>query len=495
VAARIGQAEVLDAARRWLALGPTPGETTIQAPEAEAAYQKGFVWVLGALGRASIAPDIADFAFGCFRKIPQIGAVSHRVGNACVNALAAMPGLDGVAQLSRLATRVKYDVARRLIEKAMNEAAERNQVSRDDLEAMAVPTFGLNASGVRIEGLGDCEARLTIGREGASLIWSREGKSLKSAPSNVKEEHAELLKHLNRTVKEMDGQIAAQRSRLERQLISEGTCAIERWKPWYLDHPLVSHFANRLIWEFEEDGGTRTAVPWKGNLVDWAGHPVQPSAQARVRMWHPIRSDVQTILSWRCWLEDHQVRQPFKQAHREVYLLTDAERETETYSNRFASHIIRQHQFASLCRERGWKFKVMGDWDSHNAPSLDLIQYNLQAKFDVESPEAVDDESTTAHGIYLAIRTGRVEFVRLETTEPNKLESGPFGLSFPKKYLGLRRRAPLRLEEVPALVFSEVMRDCDLFVGVTSIGTDPTFNRDHPDDPHLPTGNSSHSAI
>jgi hypothetical protein len=35
-------------------------------------------------------------------------------------------------------------------------------------------------------------------------------------------------------------------------------------------------------------------------------------------------------------------------------------------------------------------------------------------------------------------------------------------------------------------VFSEVMRDCDLFVGVTSIGTDPAWNRNHPDDPHLP---------
>jgi hypothetical protein len=490
VTARIGQAEVLDAARRWLALGPTPGETMIQAQEEEASYQKGFVWVLGALGDASIAPDIANFAFGCFRKIPMIGAVSHRVGNACVNALAAMPGFDGVAQLSRLAARVKYDVARRLIEKAMNEAAERNQVSRDDLEAMAVPTFGLvnlgAASGVRIERVGDCEASLTIGSEGASLIWSRQGKALKSPPANVKEEHAELLKDLNRRVKELDGQVSAQRSRLERQLISQGTCSIERWKPWYLDHPLVSHFATRLIWEFEEGGETQTAIPWQGNLVDWAGHAVLPSEQARVRMWHPIRSDVQAILSWRCWLEDHQVRQPFKQAHREVYLLTDAERETESYSNRFASHIIRQHQFASLCRERGWKFKVMGDWDSHNTPSLDLTQYNLQARFNVESPEAEDDESTTAHGIYLAICTGRVDFVRLEATQPDKMEPGPFGLTFPKKFRGLRPKAALRLQEVPALVFSEVMRDCDLFVGVTSIGTDPAWNRDHPDDPHLP---------
>ncbi len=483
---RIGQAEVLDAAWRWLALGPTPGETTIQAPEGEASYQKGFIWVLGALGDASIAPDIANFAFGCFRKIPMIGAVSHRVGNACVNALAAMPGLDGVAQLSRLAGRVKYDVARRLIEKAMNEAAERNHVSRDDLEAMAVPAFGLDAAGVRMERVGDCEARLAIGREGASLLWTREGKALKSAPADVKEQHAELLQDLNRGLKELGGQITAQRSRLERQLISEGTCSFERWKPWYLDHPLVSHFATRLIWEFEADGETQTAIPWQGNLVDWAGQAVQPSTQARVRLWHPIRSDVQTILSWRCWLEDHQVRQPFKQAHREVYLLTDAERETETWSNRFASHIIRQHQFAALCTERGWKFKVMGDWDSHNTPSLDLPQYNLQARFGVESPEANEDESTTAHGIYLAIRTGRVEFVPLEAPEPDKAEPGPFGLTFPKKFRALRRRAALHLADIPQLVFSEVMRDCDLFVGVTSIGTDPAWNRDHPDDPHLP---------
>lgn len=490
LAGRIGQPEVLDAARRWLALGPTPGETTIQSPEGEATYQKGFVWVLGALGDASIAPDIADFAFACFRKIPMIGAVSHRAGNACVNALAAMRGLDGVAQLSRLAARVKYDVARRLIEKAMNEAAERNQVSRDDLEAMAVPTFGLvnpgAAAGVRTEQVGDCEASLTIGREGASLTWSRDGKSLKSVPANVKQEHSELLKDLNRIVKELDGQVSAQRSRLERQLMSEGTCSFERWKPWYLDHPLVSHFAARLIWEFQENGETRTAVPWQGNLVDWAGNIMQLSRQARVRMWHPIRSDVQTILSWRCWLEDHAVRQPFKQAHREVYLLTDAERETGTYSNRFASHIIRQHQFVSLCRERGWKFKVMGAWDSHNTPTLDLAQHKLQAKFHVESPETEDAESTTAHGIYLAISTGRIEFVSLEDPKPDKAEPGPFGTSLPRKFRGLPRRARLRLEQIPPLVFSEVMRDCDLFVGVTSIGTDPAWNRDHPNDPHLP---------
>ena len=82
----------------------------LQVPNEEADYQKGFIWTLGAVGDASMAAGIADFAFACFRKIPQIGAVSHRVGNACVNALAAMPGLDAVTQISRLGMRVKYNV-------------------------------------------------------------------------------------------------------------------------------------------------------------------------------------------------------------------------------------------------------------------------------------------------------------------------------------------------------------------------------------------------
>src|SRR6201999_3326693 len=100
-------------------------------------------------------------------------------------------------------------------------------------------------------------------------------------------------------------------------------------------------------------------VMWsRGSLVDWAGNKMAVEPSAPIRLWHPIRSDVQTILSWRCRLEDEGIRKPFKQAHREVYLLTDAERETATYSNRFAAHIVRQHQFSALCRERSWKFKV-----------------------------------------------------------------------------------------------------------------------------------------
>ncbi len=462
----IGRREFLEAADRWLALGPMPEmPSQLQVPDEEADYQKGFIWTLGALGDASLAPGIADFAFACFRKIPQIGAVSHRVGNACVNALAAMPGLDAVTQISRLAMRVKYDVARRLIEKALVRAAERNHVGRDDLEAMSVPSFGLNQTGARIETIGSCEARLAVEDGIASLSWWREGTPLKAAPNEVKTNHAAALADLKKAAKELQAVLSTQRLRLERQLLSQSSCRFEQWKEWYLNHPVTSAFTKCLIWEIQTGDASQTAMWWRDGLVDWAERPVTAAPDSAVRLWHPIRAQVQEVLSWRCFLEDRSIRQPFKQAHREVYLLTDAERETETYSNRFAGHIVRQHQFSALCRERGWQFNLMGEWDSHNTPYLELPRYNLRAEFDVEFSEGAD---VSGHMVYTTIGTDRMQFFPIEAKRKR------FELRPPAK--------PLRLADIPAVVFSEVMRDADLMVGVTSIGADPTWAVDHQDE-------------
>ena len=96
-----------------------------------------------------------------------------------------------------------------------------------------------------------------------------------------------------------------------------------------------------------------------------------------VRLWHAIGSPAEAVLGWRRRLDEHQITQPFKQAHREVYVLTDAELQTHTYSNRFAAHVLRQHQFAALCQSRGWRYRLMGAFDSHNTPTIDLPRHGF----------------------------------------------------------------------------------------------------------------------
>jgi hypothetical protein len=404
---RLGRDEFRRCAQQWLALGPMPETPGQQVPEDEADYQKGFLWVIGATGDTSLSKDLGDFAEACLKKIPQIGAVSQRVGNACVNVLAIMPGLSAVSELSRLAVRVKYDVAQRLIEKALAEAALANGVSRDDLQAMSVP----------------------------STLPPAEGTKDKKAH------------------KEYQTLLTTQRLRLEGLLGSEAYTDAQNWHHWYLDHVVLGEFAKRLIWEI----GDKSAIWHETNMVDWAGQPVEIPANAPIRLWHPIRADLQTVMSWRCWLEDHHIQQPFKQAHREVYLLTEAERATHDISNRFAAHVIRQHQFAALAREQGWDFKLMGAWDSHNNPQRDIPRFGLSAEWEVDFPH--NEQNVSAHMVYMLIHTGSLRFYK----------SGS--------------REALSLESIPPLVLSETLRDLDLFTSVCSIGTDPLWGQNNPGGP------------
>ena len=207
--------------------------------------------------------------------------------------------------------------------------------------------------------------------------------------------------------------------------------------------------ARRLIWNFD---GT-AAIPAGEGLVDADGKPFEPEEEATVSLWHPIDRSPDDVLAWRRRLAALEITQPFKQAHREIYVLTEAEMETRDYSNRFAAHVLRQHQFSALCQARGWRYSLQGDWDSHNVPERSLPGRDISIAFAVD-PVATDRQHNY---VYQYVTTDRVLF-----------------------HDGTGER--LDLVEVPPLLFSELMRDVDLFVGVASIGNDPEWQDRGPDD-------------
>jgi hypothetical protein len=446
----LGRGPFLESAVRWLALGVSPNRAGVQISSGEADFQAGFLWFLVEQTDERLPGLLAGFAESALKKVPMLGAVSQKVGNACVNVLSELPGLRPVSQLSRLSQRVKYDTAQRLIDKALTRAAACAGVSREQLEEMCVPDCGIGSDGAFTERFGDYSVRVSIeATTSAALAWSdAQGRVLKSVPPSVKERYGAEWKDLQKSVKDMEKMLAAQRARIERLLLTQRSLSIETLTTCYLDQPLLADMARRLIWQFDSGLGVWRA----GRIIDDAERPIDLAAQKTARLWHPASSNVETIFHWRCWLEDHRICQPFKQAHREVYLITDAERQTRTYSNRFAGHVLRQHVFAALCEQRGWSFRVMGQWDSHNTPTMELPQLGLQVQFEVNFPE--NESEVSGHSVYLLIRTGSVRFLS-----------------------GL---APQPLESVPLIAFSEVMRDVDLFTGISSIGSDPAWGQQDP---------------
>lgn len=452
----------------WSEWSPNPN---LMLNDSNADILKGLVWVCGLREDAEIARSLMNLAISAYKKVPMIGPRCVRVGNACVWALGQMR-MEGVGQLAILKLKVKFGTAQKLIGYSLQETAKKVGLSADELEEMSVPTYGLAEVGFSRETFGDFTAELAVtGTNSAEIRWfNKDGKQQKSVPAFVKENHAEELKELTNAVKDIKKMLPAQRDRIENLYLEEKRWDYKTWRERYLEHPLVGTIARRLIWQFD---GLTTAIFADGKLVDVEGKEINFSNDSQVELWHPIHSAMQEVLNWREFLEKHEIRQPFKQAHREIYVLTDAEIRTDVYSNRFAAHIIKQHQFNALCGQRNWKnqLRIMADADFH-APMRSLPKHNLRAEFWVEaigSDYGVDSNET---GTYLYLATDQVRFYPVNA--PLHYGHG-YGGGFYEGYGDTRQIEPLALDKIPPLVFSEIMRDVDMFVGVCSIGNDPNW--------------------
>ena len=118
---------------------------------------------------------------------------------------------------------------------------------------------------------------------------------------------------------------------------------------------------------------------------------------------------------------------------------------------------MRQHQFASLCRDRGWDYRLMGaGFDGANVPTKKLDPWNMRVEFYVDLPSdrdqslldsALGDQSGA--GINLFVGSDQVRFYR-DARE-------------------------VAIDDVPAILYSEVMRDVDLFTSVCAVGEDETW--------------------
>ncbi|MFI6939420.1 DUF4132 domain-containing protein [Streptomyces sp. NPDC050418] len=409
------------------------------------------------------------------RKVPGLGPRNPKVANACVVALARTEGEAALAELARLATRLTYKGTLKVLNSGLDQRAKALGLTREEIEELAVPAYGLTEVGRSVHQLGDAAAELLVRGSKATLTWTNAaGKTVKSPPATVRRDHPDELKELKAAVKDIDKMLGAQAERLDRQFLARRTWAYDKWRAQYLDHPLLGTLARRLLWTVDgqpvgyADGELRT-------LTD---EPV--TAGMQVELWHPIHHGPDGIVAWRDWLERHGITQPFKQAHREVYLLTDAERNTGTYSNRFAAHILRQHQFNSLAALRGWHAKLRLSVDDEYPPAYkELPQWGLRAEYWIEGIGDDWGADLTDSGSYLRVRTDQVRFYPIDAPHNSAHAGGG------EYRMWLRGGAEpvdaLPLADIPPLALSEVLRDVDLFVGVASVGNDPTWQDGGPE--------------
>ncbi|MFF4563149.1 DUF4132 domain-containing protein [Streptomyces sp. NPDC001435] len=366
-----------------------------------------------------------------------------KLTGAAINALAETGDPASLEALWRLRSRIKHRALRKQLDTALVRAAGKQGITAEQLVERSVPDHGLTPGGSLERELGGHRVRVAI-EEAATvrLTFTRpDGGTSRTAPAAVKDGFPDELQELRTLAKEVRGTLSAERARVEALMSAGREWPYDEWCRHYRDHPVTGTLVRGLIWEFQDSDGEWRAV------APMAEPPGEPE---RVRLWHPIRASTNDIRAWRERLVAERLRQPFKQAFREIYLLTPAEEETGTYSNRFAAHIVHYRQLYALFKERGWQANFLGRYDGgHDGEA--------RAEFgDGEWRACFHHEPAADDGGGYAPEHAATDQVRFERRDGRRWREVP-------------------LAEVPPLVFSEAMRDVDLFVGVTSIAADPDW--------------------
>lgn len=421
---------------------------------------KGMIWSIALMSDKELLQNLTKLIERSYEKIQGVGPAAASVGNAGLWVLSNTEGLEGVNYLSRLRLRIRQANTQALIAKYLQEAATKRGMTTADIEDLAADDFGLT-EGVRSESFGDFMAELVVVGIGKTEIrWKKpDGTYQKSEPSVAKTQFAEQLKTLKADAKQIQISLTVQRDRIDRQFRVVRWMPFEHFQNCYFKHGLLSFLSKKLIWEFKIGENDIKIGFWHGeNWCDTEGGILEIPMNCVIKIWHPAEHTVTEVQRWRALLETFQIQQPMKQAHREVYWLTAAEENTRTYSNRFAGHILKQHQFNSLAKLRGWRYSLLGAYDKGYDSEKAIIEIP-EAGFKVEFwvSEVNQDDQWNDTGIWNYISTDQVRFIRLPTPENPRLdEVSP-------------------LSEVPTLLFSEILRDVDMFVGVASVGNDPAW--------------------
>lgn len=288
----------------------------------------------------------------------------------------------------------------------------------------------------------DVEVCLAVDGDGKSEILCRkDGKMLKSLPSKyrkqayvleVKEAHKKLKEQYVRTKKLME------------EAMEHGDLFTAAETRGLFQNPVVKAILAPLVFACGEKlGFVRTDLEDGGNccLVDCDGQNYSLKADDTLRIVHPL--DFYRAGVWHDYqkaLFDRQIRQPFKQVFRELYVKMPEELEM-TYSRMFAGNQIQPQKTVGCLKGRRW----VADFEQ----GLQKVFYKeniiaqIYALADWFSPSDIE-----APTLEMVVFSDRKTF------------------------------APIVIKDVPDLVYSEVMRDVDLAVSVAHAGgVDPETSR------------------
>ena len=280
--------------------------------------------------------------------------------------------------------------------------------------------------------LEDISIYIEISEEGKGKIVCEKGdKKLKSIPASIKKDSYVL--QLKDIVKELKNQYNRSRKTLEDAMENQIMFRAKDLKE-LLKHPIIYPLIKNLVFIKKSSEKLELGFYREGNLISYDGKSISLNDDEKLRLAHCL--DLYNSGGWsnyQKYLFDNKIQQPFKQIFRELYVKTEDERNKDC-SLRYEGHKIYVKKVIGALKSRSWVI-------AQELEGLQKVYYKeniivkMHALADWIYPS--DTEITTLEDVVFYDRD-----------------------TFEEK----------RIEDVPDIIFSEVMRDIDLAVSVGYFG-------------------------
>ncbi len=265
----------------------------------------------------------------------------------------------------------------------------------------------------------DISVHISINKEGiAELVCEKEGKKLSSVPAKLKKDT--YITECKEVVSALKNQFKRAKASLEQSMVNRDAFEFRELKQ-LVEHPVIAPLLQKLLFVSGKRSGAFC------ELLDLPD-------SASVNIAHPY--DLYTASVWlECqhYAFEHQLVQPFKQIFRELYLINEDERAEKTISRRYAGHQVQPQKTVALLKGRGWTV----DYEE----GLQRVYYK-------------ENIIATMYAAADWFSPSDIEAPTLETVQ----------------FFDRKTHKPLPFENIPPVIFSEVMRDIDLVISVAHIG-------------------------
>lgn len=284
--------------------------------------------------------------------------------------------------------------------------------------------------------LDEIELMISVDENGkSSLLCRKDGSLLKSVPAKYKKN--ETVQEFQKVTKTLKEQYSRTKQMMEQAM--EDETAFEVWEFWELfKNPVTRPVTEPLVVKVLEKQNTKEPQAklgflTKDGILDISGTllPIRPEDQIVIA--HPL--DLYKSGQWHEYqklLFEKQLKQPFKQVFRELYVKLDEELEKEG-SMLFAGNQIQPKKAISTLRARRW----VADYEA----GLQKVYYK---------------------GNIIACIFAMADWFSPSDAEAPTLEY----VVFVNRKTGMH----LKIKDVPDIIYSEVMRDVDLAVSVAHAG-------------------------